>query len=315
MNNRYRKFKTEFLPWAGFLFGLIATIIAVSAYLHTKANLEKAKEIEAQQYYYQVMDLLGAEAVKPDFFGVLLNPKSPGNFKAHKDKLGKARRLIEKIAILQPDDTNIHFLRFMYYVLLYDFESAKTELLKLQDPTAAVNDSNLYAFLGSTLATQFGQKERAFEFFEKAIELDPKNPSAYGMFGMMLHSAGRNDQSIANFKKAIELEPNNMDYRNGLGHVLFESGKLDEAEVALNQALNLDPESSAVHNTLGMLHEHKGNYDEAIKHLEKAIELSPTKGIHYYNLGLILRKKNKPKEARRAFNKAKQFGYRPIGEE
>lgn len=53
-----------------------------------------------------------------------------------------------------------------------------------------------------------GLNQNAFNFYSKAIDLDPKNPVAYHNLGNLYRSVGNNDMAIKLFRKCLALDPN-----------------------------------------------------------------------------------------------------------
>ena len=55
--------------------------------------------------------------------------------------------------------------------------------------------------------------ERAHQFAQKAVELDPNLPQARAQLGLVLVWRRQNDASIASFERAIALNPHFSDWR------------------------------------------------------------------------------------------------------
>jgi tetratricopeptide (TPR) repeat protein len=307
----YSKFKTEFLPWGGFVLGALGTLIAIASYLASKETVQKAQDIEAQQYFYQVMDLFGAEAREPRSLTVWLNPEDKADVKKYRQRLEEGRRLIERYSILKPNAPEIPHLRLLYYVLTHDPDGAKAELGKLIGAGNAYSDSNLYTTIGFIVAQTLPQRDQALAFHQRAIALDPKNAFAYGAFGYTFHSMNRNDHAVAMFRSAVNLDPAKVEYRNGLAHVLSESDHMDEAEAVFRDTIARGIADGQTYNGIGVVLAYVGKNEEALENFTRATALSPSEARYHYNLALVLRRVNRLEDAKRQMKLAKHYSHAP----
>jgi len=94
--------------------------------------------------------------------------------------------------------------------------------------------------------------EEAIKEFDKAIELDPKNPRYHNNKGNALYGLHRYDEAIKEYNKAIELDPNNPVYHAGKGLALYVMGKYEEAIEELYEAFELDPNKPGYHTGKGV---------------------------------------------------------------
>jgi tetratricopeptide (TPR) repeat protein len=90
--------------------------------------------------------------------------------------------------------------------------------------------------------------EEAIKEFDKAIELDPKNPDSHYNKGVALYKLHRYEEAIEEFDKAIELDPNNPVYHNNKGNALDDMGKYEEAIEEYDKAIELDPNNPVYHS-------------------------------------------------------------------
>jgi tetratricopeptide (TPR) repeat protein len=180
-----------------------------------------------------------------------------------------------------------------------------------------------------------GDIDGAIRDYDKAIELDPNNATAYYYRGMAdIHLSDRikdYDKAIAlkpdfvvaylnrslerNFKgdfegsigdcnKAIELKPDfapAYDYRGNLKRV---NGDLDGAITDYEKSIQLKPDDASAYVGCGLVNEAKGNLDDAIRDYNKAIELKPTYVAAYYNSGNVKKAKGDFDGAIKDYDKA-----------
>ena len=92
--------------------------------------------------------------------------------------------------------------------------------------------------------------------YEHALELNPKNISAWNNKGISLRSIGRYDEAIRSFDKAIEIDNNYEWGWHNKGFTLSEMGRLEDALKCYNHALEINP-----------------NYQAAIKHQKRILRI------------------------------------------
>ena len=84
------------------------------------------------------------------------------------------------------------------------------------------------------------------------LKESPGNPIALNNLGYFLVERNeRLDEAVALVQKALAVDPNNPSYIDSLGWAYFKLGRLDDAEKTLRSAIRLDPGSATVHEHLG----------------------------------------------------------------
>jgi tetratricopeptide (TPR) repeat protein len=85
-------------------------------------------------------------------------------------------------------------------------------------------------------------KDRAVEMYEKALELDPNNPTAMNCLGYILAETGENiSRALDLCKRALDKHPNSAAYMDSLGWAYYKNGEVAEARAWLRRALDLAP--------------------------------------------------------------------------
>ena len=113
-------------------------------------------------------------------------------------------------------------------------------------------------------------EQRAIEYLDKAIEIDPNNANAWGVKGNAVSKLAvieKNEsrrkrmyeESIECYDKAIELDPKMSGALLGKGLTLALLGKKEESLVCLDKAIEMDPSSKM---------------ENAVKKLKKVYDLS-----------------------------------------
>tara|TARA_B100000315_G_scaffold256257_1_gene301744 strand:- start:320 stop:2386 length:2067 start_codon:yes stop_codon:yes gene_type:complete len=149
-----------------------------------------------------------------------------------------------------------------------------------------------------------GQLENAVRFFKKATNADKDFAEAYYNLGIVLNQAGKAKQAGAAYRKAIKIEPTNVDYLNNLGNLLVSRKAGEEALEIFQQALAIEPNHLNILNNYGSALAGLGRNNEAITQYEKAIAIEPNYSDAYNNLGNAYMEEGKLSAAIKAFEKA-----------
>jgi tetratricopeptide (TPR) repeat protein len=126
------------------------------------------------------------------------------------------------------------------------------------------------------IAFSFGEKEnhtKAVEYYEKALELNPRDEEAWYNKGFELSELGRHEEAIVCYEKALELNPRDEEAWYNKGVAFNELGRHEEALICYTEILRLKPKDQDAWKTKSYLLEILGRKDEARKCLEKAKEL------------------------------------------
>jgi tetratricopeptide (TPR) repeat protein len=82
---------------------------------------------------------------------------------------------------------------------------------------------------------------------EKALEIDPENPTALNSIGYIMADNGIRPQAALSYcKKAVEQDPENPAYLDSLGWTYFKLGHTAEARAYLKKAHELAPENDEI---------------------------------------------------------------------
>ena len=118
--------------------------------------------------------------------------------------------------------------------------------------------------------------DNAIVDLNNAIELNPKNLTAYLMRGISYSDSGKTDRALADFDKAIELAPENRTARLWRGRVYFEKKDYNKAIKNFTRAIKLEPENSTTYLWRGRVYFEKEDYDNAFEDFLDAGKLDST---------------------------------------
>ena len=147
-------------------------------------------------------------------------------------------------------------------------KSAAMKALELDPDLAEAHTSMAYEKYQYEWDWAGGERE-----FKRAIELNPKYPTAHHWYGLELANQGRLDEAFAELKKAAELDPLSLAIIGSTGWTLYESRRYDEALAYFQKALDLDQSFSRAHWGIAEPYELKGNYDKAIAELQRSRQI------------------------------------------
>jgi tetratricopeptide (TPR) repeat protein len=103
--------------------------------------------------------------------------------------------------------------------------------------------------LGQAVYDQ-GRVDEALAHFQKAVELNPKQPFVHSLLGVVLLEQGRVEDSLAHLKIALEINPNDGDAHYNLGNTFLQMGRARQAIAAYSRALEIDPYDIEARNNL-----------------------------------------------------------------
>ena len=86
-----------------------------------------------------------------------------------------------------------------------------------------------------------GRPEAAVEFYERAVEIDPRNAEALDHLAMSRFGDGRYEEALALYRTLAEVRPASTLTHSNLGSTLYYLGRPEDALVSFERALSLDP--------------------------------------------------------------------------
>ena len=161
----------------------------------------------------------------------------------------------------------------------------------------------------------------ALEFFNAALERDPKDIQAMVNKGIILARQGNYDGAKQLFDKAIKLTETrgNVDYRAvvNAGIVMSIYGNPEEAlkyfdrALASTEKLSQDTLMAALINK-GVTLMQQGHYEDSLSYFDRALEIEPDRVGALVNKANALQELHRDKEAHPLFIKAHQLSNDPL---
>jgi tetratricopeptide (TPR) repeat protein len=117
-----------------------------------------------------------------------------------------------------------------------------------------------------------GDSAGAEASLRELLARDPKDATALNYLGYMFAERGaRLDEAVELVQRALQIEPDNPSFLDSLGWAYFQQGKLDLADRPLSDAAAKLPTNSVVQDHLGDLRFKQGRYADAIAAWERSL--------------------------------------------
>ena len=110
----------------------------------------------------------------------------------------------------------------------------------------------------------------------KALELNPRLPTANAMLGDVLVKIGDAPAAIEALRRELEINPNHFDAHLLLALLLRQDSKNDESRTHVQKALALRPGDPGARYQLALVHIADGDYEAARRVLEPLVEAEPS---------------------------------------
>lgn len=144
---------------------------------------------------------------------------------------------------------------------------------------------------------QTGQFGEAKALYRQILGMEPGNPSALHLLGIIVHQEGDLDTAEELIRAAIRHAPSYAEAHNNLGNLLRDKGRLEDALACHLSALKLSPTDCEIHFSLGLTYQAGGRPAEACDAYLRAVSLQPNYGAAWGNLGNVLEGEGRLEEA------------------
>ncbi len=151
---------------------------------------------------------------------------------------------------------------------------------------------------------QAGRIAEAEARYNSVLRVDPKQPDALHLLGLIRYGQGKYDQTIELISAAIEFKSDFPPFHLNLGNALHKVGDLGAAEACHRQALVLQPELVEAHVNLANTLRDQGQIAEAEASYRRGLEVNPRDAAAHGNLGSLLGNQNRFDEALSCFQAA-----------
>jgi len=149
-----------------------------------------------------------------------------------------------------------------------------------------------------------GQLDKAMQYMELAIRLDPDSKSYYFGLGELYHTCAADDDAHALLTSAQKRFPGDADVDFKLACLLDNTHQLDQALELYHRVVTRKPGHLSALINMGVLFIKKRQPETAIVFYKRALEIDPDSYAVNFNIGLSLREMGMGKDAISYFEKA-----------
>ncbi len=153
-------------------------------------------------------------------------------------------------------------LRDYFFQCLSADEFEKVESLLKSQLRILPNDLAILGWLAN-LRFQAGDIDSAFEYCEKAIEMDPRYAHTYFDRGSLYLNQEEYDLALIDLRKAVEIDPEYSEFQLALGAALLTMGSTEESMIHLLKAASLDPDPTTARLYLALAYAQEGYQEKA----------------------------------------------------
>jgi tetratricopeptide (TPR) repeat protein len=228
-------------------------------------------------------------------------------FETDKESAKKAVLFYEKLLEVENYSWSVFYTGAEEFLNEKQFEVAGGLIEEAED----VEDSKCRAksyVLHGRICIMKGEEDKAFDYLNKAHNLDADNVEAYVYLGEVYASQNKIDNAIASLKEAVSKDPDNFFGHKLLGQSYLKQEKYDMAIEMLEKASSISNNEPTILYDLAYAYLQKEDYTRTSNIAEKILDLpeieSNTKAEAYILLGMSNIYEEKYNEAIKALNKA-----------
>jgi tetratricopeptide (TPR) repeat protein len=239
-----------------------------------RASYLLGQVLDARGRYQEIVDLLKTEiarqkAAKATGTDLAMLLGSEGLALQQLHRYDEAVATFKEGIELAPDDPVRHVLLIQGYSSAGRHQDAldAAEQARRKFP----QDTSVLYQLGAAL-DRAGREAESEKVFRDVIARDPLDAGALNYLGYMLAEHGRSlDEAVTLIQRALKIEPDNPSFLDSLGWTYVQQGKLDLADAPLTTAATKLPKNSVIHEHLGDLRQRQDRPADAIAAWLKAL--------------------------------------------
>lgn len=197
------------------------------------------------------------------------------------------------------------------YLLTKHAEEAYTQLSTRLKAKALSEKNNTYWQYCLGILNESAKKyETAIEAYKKYMDQDPDAIIAYRLMNCY-EDLGNWKAAFEYIDKAIEMEPEDLDYVDAKAHLYWYSGDLDSAIEEISKCVEGDPESYEYYDQRGWYRQYNNDLDGALEDYGTAIILEPKQAYSYMCRGRLYLIRGESDLAKEDFTKCTQLDSIP----
>ena len=155
------------------------------------------------------------------------------------------------------------------------------------------------------LKGELNEKDRSF------VESIKKNPalasSFYYNLGLQKSRKGNDVEAVSLFEKAIQSQPSNLSAYKALAKSAGTIKNPTHAVEILNRSLSIKRDDPEIYHTLAINYMNLSQWEQSIQTFQTAIKLDPENHLFHYNLAIVLKRLNRLDEALVEFRRTSEL--------
>lgn len=191
---------------------------------------------------------------------------------SEKGMLDKALDAFKSFSDRNTSDPSGYLERYRIFIKKSDFEKADAELMKIY--TIYPKYPNLHFYKGA-LYSIMGNVQKAIDEYAIELKNNPASVVTQISMGKELMKAGNAAQAINYFNKAMELAPKNPEAKAEGAYATYMLKNYPGAIALFNAAIHLDPGNALLYKRLGIAYRDSGDRINATQAFRRYLELYP----------------------------------------
>ena len=196
--------------------------------------------------------------------------------RARRDHAGVIRTLEARVASPKPADAEngVHARLAVDLAVAYTATGNRARAIQVMEAARArtPGDNDVLFDLGAAYE-RAGQFEAAEASFREVIGADPVHAGALNYLGYMLTERGQKlDEALTLVERAVAIEPDNPSYLDSLAWVLFKLGRATAAREPIARAAAARPQASVVQEHAGDIYFELKQYRAAADAFDRALQ-------------------------------------------
>ena len=168
----------------------------------------------------------------------------------------------------------------------------RTCLLPFYQPQTRKDHSKVIQDKALKLYQEQDDLDQPIALLREAIELDPKNATAYEALGVFLSKQNKLDEAISLMKRLVEINPEEIMAHSNLSVYYMQQGRIEDAEREKGEATALQFEKAIAENMAKKTTENKVKQDLAereqkISMFKQVLEIDPVDQVANFGLGSV----------------------------
>ena len=179
--------------------------------------------------------------------------------------------------------------------------------------TSHINYYPIFLYMGNS-SSSMREFDDAIYYFNKAIKIDPKLPTAYNNRGIVYCFMKYYNIAINDFRKALQVNTKssitsiiNLNLRNAYinhGNQFIVEGENEKAIMLFDKAIEIDSNNAKAYINRGTAYSFNEEYDKAIADFREAIKIDSNSSLSFSSLGSTYADMGYYTKAILAYNKA-----------